>query len=132
MKHSEFSVSGSVVFPAFLQERVYMEEFTMNGLPTSLRRWQTTVDAMLKDVGEFSKAFIMIDQSKVYEGGTQRRPGLHIDGNWSATLGYDEPGQHIGESKLAWSDTSQQLRPKGRSLRSSKGSQVLGCNPSCC
>jgi hypothetical protein len=74
---------GEVRFPEFLAERVYMREFHKeDGLPSDLSRWQGTVDDMLLGVDTDGPIYIMIDQSVVGAGKTQRRPGLHIDGYW--------------------------------------------------
>lgn len=75
---------GSVTFPDFAGERVYMEPFfKKEGLPTSLKHWQKTVDAMLDGIDTDGPVYLMIDQSAVKAGNFQRRPGLHIDGYWN-------------------------------------------------
>nr|DAF93524.1 MAG TPA: hypothetical protein [Myoviridae sp. ctshb19] len=74
---------GSVAFPAFLGERVYMQEFRMEkGLPENLKRWQPTVDQMLVGVDTDGPIYLMIDQKAVKANVTHRRPGLHVDGYW--------------------------------------------------
>lgn len=79
---------GSVIFPEFCGERVYMEPFFQKtGLPGHLSRWQRTVDAMLDGIETENPIYLMIDQSPVGAGSTQRRPGLHIDGYWNAGMG---------------------------------------------
>lgn len=81
---SEVIQSGRVDFPEFRNERVYMEEFRVGkGLPLHLKRWQHTVDQMLDDLYVQGRVWIMIDQAYVAAGTHHRRPGLHVDGNWS-------------------------------------------------
>jgi hypothetical protein len=76
---------GPVTFPAFRGERHYMIPFKQrDGLPPHLRHWQPTVDAMLAGVRTEGPIYLMVDQSRVEAGQTQRRPGLHVDGNWIA------------------------------------------------
>ena len=75
--------AGSVLFPEFKNERVYMLPFfKKEGLPSHLARWQSTVDQMLQNIETDSPIYLMIDQSFVKAGTPQRRPGLHIDGYW--------------------------------------------------
>lgn len=74
---------GPVSFPAFIGERVYMLPFFQaEGLPAHLVRWQATIDQMLAGIVHHGKIFLMIDQSAVAAGNSQRRPGAHIDGYW--------------------------------------------------
>lgn len=90
---------GTVCFPAFLGERVYMTEFRKaNGLPVELERWQPTVDAMLDGVDAPGSIFIMIDQSQVRAGQAQRRPGVHIDGYWNPAIQAHGGGGHHGSA----------------------------------
>lgn len=78
---------GSVTFPAFLAERVYMRAFTKaEGLPLDLARWQPTVDTMLDGVDTDGPIYLMIDQGVIKAGASQRRPGVHIDGYWVPDL----------------------------------------------
>lgn len=66
MRHYQSIVrSGlSVTFPAFMAERVYMEEFTkQDGLPEHLSRWQNTVDTMLTGVDTDGPIYLMVDQA---------------------------------------------------------------------
>lgn len=99
---SKIKVGEKVTFPEFIGERVYMKEFRKDeGLPFELARWQPTVDAMLQGVDVSGPIFLMIDQSVVIAGKTQRRPGLHVDGYWIPSLndhGSRPPGHlHNGE-----------------------------------
>lgn len=74
----------AVSFPEFLGERVYMREFRKrDGLPSDLKRWQKTVDAMLDGIDVDGPIYLMVDQGIVRSGNTHRRPGLHIDGYWN-------------------------------------------------
>ncbi len=86
--HSLIEQRGSVSFPEYTGERVYMEPFFQkHGLPQHLARWQQTVDAMLDGIASDQPIYLMIDQSPVSTGSSQRRPGLHIDGYWNAGVG---------------------------------------------
>lgn len=83
MTLSAVSQGGTVPFPAFTGERVYMRRFERaSGLPLELERWQPTVDAMLLGVENDGPAFIMIDQRHVRAGERHRRGGLHVDWYW--------------------------------------------------
>lgn len=82
---SQVKEIGLVTFPEFKGERVYMIPFFQKeGLPKELKRWQKTVDQMLKGITTENPIYLMIDQTFVPAGSTQRRPGLHIDGYWLA------------------------------------------------
>lgn len=96
MKHQSIVQKFSQVpFPAFLAERVYMQEFTKSkGLPANLSRWQPTVDAMLQDVETDAPIYIMIDQGEVQAGESHRRPGMHLDGYWCPSAQVHGGGQH--------------------------------------
>jgi hypothetical protein len=86
---------GNIVthFPHFTHERVYMLEFWKElRLPIELRRWQSTVDQMLLGVDTGKRMYLMVDQSVVQAGQPQRRPGVHIDGYWSAGLSMHNGG----------------------------------------
>lgn len=90
---------GIVTFPAFMAERVYMQEFRKeSGLPADLARWQPTVDAMLEDVDTDLPIYLMVDQGVVQPNNSHRRPGLHIDGYWhpmkAMHRGYGEHRNH--------------------------------------
>ncbi|WP_298848879.1 hypothetical protein [uncultured Salinicola sp.] len=83
LHRSIIETRGDVAFPSYEGERVYMRPFLKaDGLPQDLSRWQPTVDAMLEGIDTDQPVYIMIDQSPVLAGATQRRPGLHIDGYW--------------------------------------------------
>lgn len=88
---------GSVPFPAFTGERVYMREFRKaDGLPIDLRRWQPTVDAMLQGIDTDTPIYIMIDQGRVMAGSSHRRPGVHLDGYWvPAIRAHSGRGGHV-------------------------------------
>jgi hypothetical protein len=98
MINSQIREGGFVPFPAHTGERAYMVPFTQgSGLPVSLRRWQPTVDAMLLGITAPGSIYIMIDQGVIEPGGSHRRPGPHVDGNWIAELGmhgHRHPGLH--------------------------------------
>lgn len=84
LHRSIIETRGDVAFPAWQGERVYMRPFLKaDGLPQDLARWQPTVDAMLEDIDTDQPVYIMIDETEVAAGRTQRRPGLHIDGYWN-------------------------------------------------
>lgn len=84
---STIECGGPVTFPAFTGERIYMQPFLKTNdevlLPSGLARWKPTVSAMLSGIHPSAKMFLMIDQSEVESGKSHRRPGPHIDGNWS-------------------------------------------------
>jgi hypothetical protein len=80
---SEVKEIGLVSFPEFKGEKVYMVPFLQKeGLPLHLKRWQNTVDQMLKGISTELPIYLMIDEAFVPGGKEQRRPGLHIDGYW--------------------------------------------------
>lgn len=83
LHRSIIETRGDTVFPAWQGERIYMRPFLKaDGLPQDLSRWQPTVDAMLDGIDTDQPVYIMIDETEVEAGKTQRRPGLHIDGYW--------------------------------------------------
>jgi len=100
---------GRVEFPAFIGERVYMQEFRKkDGLPVALKRWQKTVDSMLNEVDSDGPIYLMVDQAFVKAGATHRRAGLHIDGHWITGIqAHGSPGRpghrhvHNGSGKEA-------------------------------
>lgn len=87
MIHSEIKIGGNVAFPDNKKERVYMHPFFQKeGLPVHLFRWQKTVDQMLVGINTNNPIYLMIDQGFVNKGQSQRRPGLHVEGNWNNPL----------------------------------------------
>ena len=83
LHRSIIETRGDVSFPGWEGTRVYMRPFLKaDGLPQDLSRWQPTVDAMLDGIDTDQPVYIMIDETEVEAGQTQRRPGLHIDGYW--------------------------------------------------
>lgn len=93
MTVSAIEERGSVTFPEFAAERIYMMPFRKNdGLPADLAHWQYTVDQMLDGIDTDRDMFLMIDQSVVPESGFQRRPGVHVDGWWVVEPGSE--GMH--------------------------------------
>lgn len=97
---SHIETRGTVTFPEFTGERVYMRGFLQrDGLPADLVRWQPVVDSLLDGIGTDQPIYIMIDESFVQAGSAQRREGLHIDGYWNPGLkahGNDSTGGHGG------------------------------------
>lgn len=84
LHQSIIETRGDVAFPAWEGTRIYMQPFLKaDGLPQDLSRWQPTVDAMLEGIDTDQPVYIMIDETEVAAGNTQRRPGLHIDGYWN-------------------------------------------------
>lgn len=85
---------GAVRFPAFMAERIYMQEFTKKeGLPFGMSRWQGTVDAMLDGIETDGPIYLMVDQKIVEPNMTHRRGGIHIDGYWNpGKQAWDTPG----------------------------------------
>ncbi len=102
MLQSKCIKTERVTFPEFTGERDYMRGFTKcAGLPTDLKRWQRTVDAMLDGVDAPGEIFIMIDQGVVQAGNTHRRGGPHIDGYWHADVkAHGGGGRHMGNWKI--------------------------------
>ena len=84
MNYNSKAIEGAnVTFPVFNAERHYMVPFYQRtGLPSHLRHWQPTVDAMLKDVDSDGPIFMMVDQKLCVPGQPHRRGGVHIDGYW--------------------------------------------------
>lgn len=93
---------GTVSFPTFTGERVYMRPFFKHeGLPEHLSRWQPTVDAMLDGIDTDCPIYLMIDQKEVKANTTHRRPGMHLDGFWIPQLqAYSEPGHGIDPKSI--------------------------------
>lgn len=91
---SHIQERGLVAFPKFTGERIYMREFRkVGGLPEDLRRWQPTIDAMLRGIETDGSIYLMIDQREVRAGEYHRRPGLHVDGSWDPIGGiHPAPG----------------------------------------
>jgi hypothetical protein len=88
---------GNVKFANQIGERIYMREFYKHkGLPTDIKHWQNTVDAMLDGVDTDGPIYLMVDQSVVKAGNPHRRPGVHIDGYWNP--GISAHGGHRGIS----------------------------------
>lgn len=111
---------GSVVFPQFTGERVYMREFRKtDGLPLELARWQPTVDAMLDGIDTDGPIYLMIDQGLVRAGVSHRRPGLHIDGYWHPDVGVH--GGHRGKAISAHGSTPPSDTGNHRGSRHSAG-----------
>lgn len=82
---------GPVPFPEHTGERVYMRRFLPSeGLPADLKRWQSTVSAMLEGVEATGPCFLMVDQGEVEKGHLHRRAGLHVDLNWIETAGWSD------------------------------------------
>lgn len=124
-------MTGNVTFPSFTKERVYMEKFfKKTGLPSYLKRWQKTVDAMLKTVETDNPIFIMIDQGTVKPSQSHRRPGAHIDGYWCEELrSHRGSGGHIMTTKgwntgHAWNTSAELSEPEAIILASDYSSCV--------
>ena len=100
MKHfkSEITELGNVAFPSFKNEKIYMLPFFKNKpLPQKLKRWQSTINAILSDINCDTEMFLMIDQSDIKSGSTHRRKGKHIDGYWSKDI-----QAHVGVRKTGY------------------------------
>lgn len=96
---------GAVTFPEHTGERVYMLPFDPHQpLPSSVDRWQHTVDAMLRglDLSHTPRAYLMVDQGHVAAGNSHRRPGVHIDGYWVESLGGHHGGGHRARAGGTW------------------------------
>lgn len=108
LHRSIIETRGDVSFPGWEGERIYMRPFLKaDGLPQDLSRWQPTVDAMLEGIDTDQPVYIMIDETEVNAGKTQRRPGLHIDGYW-------DPGITAYGAHSAMAD-GHRSRPRHRS-----------------
>ena len=89
------SQRGSVFFPEFIGERLHMLKFyKKEGLPSHVKRWQRTVDAMLDGIDTDLPVYLMVDQSVVDQTGYHRRPGVHVDGYWNDRIRAHGPGHH--------------------------------------
>jgi hypothetical protein len=97
--HSTIRKAGRVPFPDFTGERIYMQPFlNWHGeilLPAKYQRWIPTVKAMLRGIESALPMFLMVDQSRVAAGKSQRRGGVHIDGNWS-----ERPGDKFNPAEI--------------------------------
>lgn len=83
MFNSSVSNVGSITFPKFKPERIYMQKFfKKSGLPKEYRHWQDTVDQMLEKVDTDQPIYLMVDSAHVKANTRHRREGLHIDGYW--------------------------------------------------
>ena len=85
---------GSVGFPAFNPEKIYMRAFRKaEGLPCDIRHWQSTVDQMLDGIEVDGQIYLMVDSAHVAAGESHRRAGIHIDGYWNPALqAHGNPG----------------------------------------
>jgi hypothetical protein len=119
--HSIVQARSRVTFPAHTGERIYMLPFKQaEGLPFDLRCWQPTVDAMLDGIVTDLPIYLMVDQSRVRAGVTQRRPGVHIDGYWVPSSG-DWKGDWNSTNRIgchAVHITDGDLRPEALLLAS--------------
>ncbi len=93
-----------VTFPPFTGERIYMQPFLkMDGevlLPSRFARWVPVVTAMLEGIESAAKMYLMVDQSEVKAGASHRRPGPHIDGNWSERGGGTVDAHDFDDTEL--------------------------------
>lgn len=108
---SQVKQLNKVVFPKHIMERLYQVPFTMDSIPSSLWRWDSTIRAMLEGIEFDGNAYFMVDQAHVKAGTTHRRGGLHIDGNW-----VEERCEHGVPPRHCTSNTSLGLVYKGRHL----------------
>lgn len=80
---SQVTNVGSVNFPKFVPERIYMQKFYKeSGLPKQYKHWQNTVDQMLDHVDTDEAIYLMVDSGIVKANTSHRRAGRHIDGYW--------------------------------------------------
>lgn len=128
---STTTMTGDVSFPSFEAERVYMQKFfKKTGLPAYLKRWQKTVDAMLRFVNTDNPIYIMIDQKKVKPQEAHRRPGAHIDGYWCEEVrAHRGSGGHImtaskWDNGSGWSTSNALSSPEAIILASNYSSCV--------
>ncbi len=112
---SQIELRGRVSFPPYHRERIYMRPFiTADDVP---KHWQSTVECMLDGIDSDVEKYLMVDCSFVPRGHTQRRPGVHIDGYWEASIGAHRgpvhtpgpsrhtPGRHrSGGGHITWAE----------------------------
>lgn len=100
MNQSILQARGTVGFPQFTSERVYMRAFNPSSpLPLELSRWQPTIDAMMEGI-DAEVAYLTLDQKKLIAGQTHRRAGIHIDGYWNPKL--HAHSSHGGGRHTGW------------------------------
>lgn len=88
---------GRVELPVWKGERHYMIPFQQRqGLPDFIGRFQPAVDAMLAGIETKHDIYIMIDESEVFAGRSQRRPGVHVDGYWIDGKHSQHRGRKLG------------------------------------
>ena len=86
---------GTIAFPTFANEKIYMQPFyKKDGLAKQFKHWQATVDSMLEGIETDLPIYLMVDQAMVKAEQPHRRPGLHVDGYWVA----NRHGGHRGIS----------------------------------
>ena len=82
---SQFSTLGPAVLPPFSHTRILMMPVCLDDLsgtlPPALYAWLPLMRSM-RAAGpcRSGTAYLTIDEREVAEGGTHRRPGLHVDG----------------------------------------------------
>ncbi len=101
---SDIRRAAKVTFPPFTGERIYMQPFLKTDgevlLPSKLARWVPIVTAMLEGYETTKRMYLMVDQSKVTAGQAHRRPGPHIDGNWSERGGGECDPEDFDDTEL--------------------------------
>jgi len=135
MNQSIVAERGSVSFPAFTGEHVYMLPFLKKeGVPQELSRWQPTVDAMLDGIETDLPIYLMIDQKACVAGVPHRRPGKHIDGYWIPAIHSHGGGHgtHVTDAKQ-WPVEAILLASDVQSSRAWLGSYegVIGVGGDC-
>ena len=78
---STVSEVGSVTFPVWTGKRIYMRKFNAGEVPSDLEEFGKTIEDMTAGLS-YKHGYLTIDEGIINAGSTQRRPGLHIDGNW--------------------------------------------------
>jgi len=87
---------GTVPFPMFMGDRIYMLPLIHGRVAHEHKRWQPTIDAMINGINIPNKMFLMVDEKYMQAGTYHRRPGPHIDGYWVEGAGHRGEGQHGG------------------------------------
>lgn len=86
--------AGAIWFPTFQPGFLYMRPINLSNpeLPEYFTRYAILVRNMLeRSPVQHGTAFLTIDSKLVPKGQTHRRPGLHVDGNYSQGCGWDRP-----------------------------------------
>lgn len=92
MVNSEARSLGAIQLPEPTGIRQYMVQY-QKGLPfpENLTAYRPIVDDLLERA-DAEWCYVTVDEGPVQAGETQRRGGVHIDGNWTLTEGWHTGG----------------------------------------